>query len=210
MVTGMQFPNNVKHKGSESRGSPCRQVQSRILLRLNVSNTRDDAGGEEAVSKKGRGRTKGQKTSRIIKLDPLVNINFPCPTVHRGTFQEVGIPIKTYPYISRETNIVDFRAMCITIQEALNKSVVVLYGCGCNATDINPTERQWKELSHIIWAKQHFPIFVCTSESLASTHRELDALGPSSSLSKALDLALLTLLSKTWVCLRRKCGLSTL
>jgi len=61
------------------------------------------------------------------------------------------------------------------IEQAPEGSIMLLHACAHNPTGVDPTRDQWKELSKIIRAKNHFPFFDCAYQGFASGNLENDA-----------------------------------
>lgn len=87
---------------------------------------------------------------------------------HNQIFGNVGIPVATYPYFSKETKGLDFEGMKAAIYGAPDRSVILLHACAHNPTGVDPTLEQWKELAEIIRSKNHFPFFDTAYQGFAS------------------------------------------
>ncbi|RAL59643.1 hypothetical protein DID88_006502 [Monilinia fructigena] len=62
-----------------------------------------------------------------------------------------------------------------TIQNAPDKSIILLHACAHNPTGVDPTQEQWKELAALLKQKQHFPFFDCAYQGFASGDLAKDA-----------------------------------
>jgi aspartate aminotransferase len=87
---------------------------------------------------------------------------------HNQIFTNVGLPIATYPYFSKETKGLDFEGLKSTLLGAPERSIVVLHACAHNPTGVDPTFDQWKEIAQVVREKKHFPFFDCAYQGFAS------------------------------------------
>lgn len=87
---------------------------------------------------------------------------------HNQIFGNVGMPIATYPYFSKETKGLDFEGMKKAINDAEDRSVILLHACAHNPTGVDPTLDQWKEIAEIIRTKNHLPFFDTAYQGFAS------------------------------------------
>ncbi|GFP78755.1 aspartate aminotransferase mitochondrial [Phtheirospermum japonicum] len=65
--------------------------------------------------------------------------------------------------------------LVITSQNAPNGSFFLLHACAHNPTGVDPTEEQWKEISHQFKVKGHFAFFDMAYQGFASGDPERDA-----------------------------------
>lgn len=107
--------------------------------------------------------------------DQPVYFSSPTWANHNQIFSNVNLPIKTYPYFSRETKGLDFSGMLSTIEQAPSGSIILLHACAHNPTGVDLSRSQWVELSKTIRAKKHFPFFDCAYQGFASGDLENDA-----------------------------------
>jgi aspartate aminotransferase len=106
---------------------------------------------------------------------PTVYFSNPTWANHNQIFSNVGLPIATYPYFSKETKGLDFAGMKKTISEAPDHSIILLHACAHNPTGVDPTQEQWKEIASIVRQKSHFPFFDCAYQGFASGDLAKDA-----------------------------------
>jgi len=104
-----------------------------------------------------------------------IYVSSPTWANHNQIFGNVHLPVKNYPYFSKETKGLDFDGMINTIQSAPEGSIIVLHACAHNPTGVDPTQDQWKKISQVIKQKQHFPFFDCAYQGFASGSLERDA-----------------------------------
>lgn len=94
---------------------------------------------------------------------------------HNQIFSNVHLPIKTYPYFSKETKGLDYDGFVKTLNEASEGSIIVLHACAHNPTGVDATKEQWKEIAQIMKRKAHFPFFDCAYQGFASGDLNKDA-----------------------------------
>ena len=87
---------------------------------------------------------------------------------HNQIFSNVQLPIKNYPYFSKETKGLDFEGMIGAIKSAPEHSIILLHACAHNPTGVDPTKEQWKKIAEVMKAKQHMPFFDCAYQGFAS------------------------------------------
>jgi aspartate/tyrosine/aromatic aminotransferase len=89
----------------------------------------------------------------------LIFISQPSWNGHKTIFERAGFRVKSYPYFNSMTGLLDFTAMCESINNMPAKSVILLHACCHNPTGIGPTFAQWQELSDLIKTHHLFPLF---------------------------------------------------
>ena len=87
---------------------------------------------------------------------------------HNQIFSNVHLPLKSYPYFSRETCNLDFDGMISAIQAAPNGSIILLHACAHNPTGVDPTQDQWKKIAEVMKQNHHFPFFDTAYQGFAS------------------------------------------
>ncbi|TVY23673.1 Aspartate aminotransferase, cytoplasmic [Lachnellula hyalina] len=106
---------------------------------------------------------------------PTVYFSNPTWANHNQIFNNIHIPIATYPYFSKSTKGLDFDGMKNAIADAPDRSVILLHACAHNPTGVDPTQDQWKELAVLLKQKEHFPFFDCAYQGFASGDLAKDA-----------------------------------
>ena len=94
---------------------------------------------------------------------------------HNQIFNNVGIPVKSYPYFSKATKGLDFDGMIGSLKSIPEGSIVLLHACAHNPTGVDPTQEQWKAIAEVIKAKGHFPFFDTAYQGFASGSLAKDA-----------------------------------
>ncbi|MBA0649658.1 hypothetical protein Goklo_017200 [Gossypium klotzschianum] len=108
---------------------------------------------------------------------PDSQIYIPVPTWanHHNIWRDAQVPQKTYHYYHPESKGLHFAAMIDDIKNAPNGSFFLLHACAHNPTGVDPSEEQWREISHHIKAKGHFAFFDMAYQGFASGDPEKDA-----------------------------------
>ncbi|CAN1123289.1 Aspartate aminotransferase, mitochondrial [Linum perenne] len=111
------------------------------------------------------------------RFRPESQIYIPVPTWsnHHNIWKDAHVPERTYHYYHAESRGLDFSSMMDDIKNAPNGSFFLLHACAHNPTGVDPTEEQWREISHLIKEKGHFPFFDMAYQGFASGDPERDA-----------------------------------
>jgi len=94
---------------------------------------------------------------------------------HKGIAKALGMNVHEYRYWDDAKRQLDFAGMVEDIQNAPERSVIVLHMCAHNPTGMDPTQDQWKQLAEVIRAKSHFPFFDCAYQGFGSGNLDTDA-----------------------------------
>lgn len=129
----------------------------------------------QTISGTGAVHLGGLFLSRFYKPKPAIYLSNPTWANHNQIFTNVGLEIAQYPYFSKSTKGLDFEGMTKTIQNAPDRSVILLHACAHNPTGVDPTQEQWKEIAKIMRAKNQFPFFDCAYQGFASGNLAQDA-----------------------------------
>ncbi|KAK4499133.1 hypothetical protein PRZ48_009645 [Zasmidium cellare] len=103
-----------------------------------------------------------------------VYVSTPTWANHNQIFGNVNLPVKGYPYFSKQTKGLDFDGMLGAIQQAPEGSIILLHACAHNPTGVDPTQEQWKKIAEVMKAKHHFPFFDTAYQGFASGSLEKD------------------------------------
>lgn len=76
---------------------------------------------------------------------------------HKAIFSSVNLEVKEYPYFDALSHSIDYEALIQSISRMEPKSVILLQACCHNPTGLDPTKRQWLELSRLIAEQQLYP-----------------------------------------------------
>jgi aspartate aminotransferase len=121
---------------------------------------------------------------------PTVYFSNPTWANHNQIFGNVGLPVKTYPYFSKETKGLDFEGMTEAISSAPEGSVILLHACAHNPTGVDPTQEQWKAIATLLKQKKHFPFFDCAYQGFASGDLAKDAWAVRYFISQGFELCI--------------------
>jgi aspartate aminotransferase, cytoplasmic len=94
---------------------------------------------------------------------------------HNQIITNVHLPMKSYPYFSKETKGLDFDGMSQAIESAPEGSVILLHACAHNPTGVDPTREQWTKIAEVMKQRRHFPFFDCAYQGFASGSLATDA-----------------------------------
>lgn len=108
---------------------------------------------------------------------PDSQIYIPTPTWsnHHNIWRDAQVPQKTFTYYHPESRGLDFSGLMNDIKNAPDGSFFLLHACAHNPTGVDPTEEQWREISHQFKVKKHFPFFDMAYQGFASGDPERDA-----------------------------------
>ncbi|MCL7048392.1 hypothetical protein MKW94_005144 [Papaver nudicaule] len=111
------------------------------------------------------------------RFKPDSHIYIPVPTWsnHHNIWRDAQVPQQTFRYYHPETKGLDFANLMEDLKNAPSGSFFLLHACAHNPTGVDPTEEQWKEISHQMKAKGHFPFFDMAYQGFASGDPERDA-----------------------------------
>ncbi|TVY32202.1 Aspartate aminotransferase, cytoplasmic [Lachnellula subtilissima] len=123
----------------------------------------------QTISGTGAVHLGGLFIKRFYPGTPTVYFSNPTWANHNQIFNNIHIPIATYPYFSKSTKGLDFDGMKNAIADAPDRSVILLHACAHNPTGVDPTQDQWKELADA-WAVRYFVeqgFEMCIAQSFA-------------------------------------------
>ncbi|CAH9135506.1 unnamed protein product [Cuscuta epithymum] len=107
--------------------------------------------------------------------DSQVFIPVPTWSNHHNIWRDANVTQNTYRYYHPESKGLDFTGMLEDIKNAPKGSFFLLHACAHNPTGVDPTEEQWREISHQFKAKGHFAFFDMAYQGFASGNTEKDA-----------------------------------
>ncbi|KAJ4982026.1 hypothetical protein NE237_032863 [Protea cynaroides] len=110
-----------------------------------------------------------------FKPDSEIYIPVPTWSNHHNIWRDAQVPQKTFHYYLPKTKGLDFESLMVDIENAPNGSFFLLHACAHNPTGVDPTEEQWREISHQLKVKGHFPFFDMAYQGFASGDPERDA-----------------------------------
>lgn len=88
----------------------------------------------------------------LAKYKPNITIYISNPTwgPHETIFTQVGLTVKKYPYYDKMTNHIDMNGWLNILSEAPSGSCFVLHACAHNPTGLDPSDNEWRQISHIM------------------------------------------------------------
>ncbi|CAN6272067.1 unnamed protein product [Urochloa humidicola] len=95
--------------------------------------------------------------------------------IHHNIWRDAQVPQNTFAYYHPESRGLDFSGLMNDIKNAPDGSFFLLHACAHNPTGVDPTEEQWREISHQFKVKKHFPFFDMAYQGFASGDPERDA-----------------------------------
>jgi|TARA_B100000780_G_scaffold208226_1_gene148409 aspartate aminotransferase len=113
-------------------------------------------------------------------LKAFGNVNeiyMPDPTWgnHAAIFKRCGLAPKTYRYLDRSAQSLDFSGMMEDLKALPNGAAVLLHACAHNPTGVDPNAEQWAEISALLKTKSCIPFFDSAYQGFASGDAEKDA-----------------------------------
>ncbi|WCJ27808.1 Aspartate aminotransferase mitochondrial [Euphorbia peplus] len=108
---------------------------------------------------------------------PESRIYLPDPTWsnHHNIWRDAHVPTSTFRYYDFDFKSLNFTALMEDVKNAPNGSFFLLHPCAHNPTGLDPTEEQWREISHQFKIKNHFPFFDMAYQGFASGDLDKDA-----------------------------------
>ncbi|CAG9335545.1 unnamed protein product [Blepharisma stoltei] len=94
---------------------------------------------------------------------------------HITIFERARIPVKYYPYWNPKTKGVDIEGMINALNDAPEKSIVLLHACAHNPTGVDPTPDQWERIADVMARKDLLPYFDSAYQGFATGSIERDA-----------------------------------
>ncbi|KAJ5125132.1 hypothetical protein N7448_004459 [Penicillium atrosanguineum] len=93
------------------------------------------------------------------KSPPKVYIPEPTWSNHHQVFGSLGFPCESFKYYDHERNDMDIESYYSTLERAEPNSVVILHACAHNPTGLDPSEEHWRQIAHLMKARNLFPLF---------------------------------------------------
>jgi len=104
-------------------------------------------------------------------------IYLPTPTWgnHVPICKHSGLEVKYYKFYNPKTCGFDFKGALEDISNMPERSIILLHACAHNPTGVDPSQKQWLELSELIKKKNLFPYFDMAYQGFASGDFDKDA-----------------------------------
>lgn len=136
----------------------------------------------QTLSGTGACRMAGAFMSRFLDVStetrgekPLVLLPNPTWTNHTAIFTDAGCNITSYDYYDPVTKSLAYDACLKSLSDAPDASVVLLHACAHNPTGVDPSPEQWSEISAVLKAKRHLPLFDMAYQGFTSGDADADA-----------------------------------
>lgn len=95
---------------------------------------------------------------------------------HGKVFLAAGFKTaQTYRYWDPKNRCININGLIEDLENAPEKSVIILHTCAHNPTGCDPTQEQWIQISEVIKKKKHFPFFDSAYQGFASGNPDKDA-----------------------------------
>lgn len=88
---------------------------------------------------------------------------------HHNIFRDAGVPIREYSYYNPSTRGLDLDGMLNDLARAPEGSVVLLHACAHNPTGVDPSQKEWAQISALMRARNLFPMFDMAYQVLLNT-----------------------------------------
>lgn len=129
----------------------------------------------QSISGTGALRIGGEFLAKFYPAAKKILIPDPSWANHNAVFTDSGLEVQKYRYYNKHTIGLDFDGLTEDLRAAPHGSIVLLHACAHNPTGIDPTKRQWTEISAIIKGKGHYPFFDMAYQGFASGDTNKDA-----------------------------------
>lgn len=114
--------------------------------------------------------------------------------------------VERYRYYDRSTNGLNLKGMLQDIDNAPNKSVILLHACAHNPTGCDPSHDEWKQIAALCQKKQHVVFFDSAYQGFASGNAEQDAWALRYFVSQGLPVLLAQSFAKNFGLYGERCG----
>ncbi|MBL4870703.1 MAG: aspartate/tyrosine/aromatic aminotransferase [Robiginitomaculum sp.] len=149
----------------------------------------------------------GGELIKLANSKARIWVSTPTWANHQPLLGSTGLEIKPYPYYNKETQDIEFDAMCTTLRaDAVAGDVVLLHGCCHNPTGADLNKEQWGVVAEILPEKNLVP-FVDLAYAGLGDGLEEDAYGLRLLADKCPELILAASCSKNFGLYRERTGL---
>lgn len=159
----------------------------------------------QSISGTGALRIGGEFLARFYPKGKKIFIPTPSWANHNAVFQDAGLEVEKYRYYDKNTIGLDFDGMVTDLEAAPEGSAVLLHACAHNPTGIDPSEEQWKKISKVVKAKNHYPFFDMAYQGFASGDTNKDAFALRLFVQEGHGLCLAQSFAKNMVGIRAPC-----
>uniref|UniRef100_A0A3B3T386 Aspartate aminotransferase n=1 Tax=Paramormyrops kingsleyae TaxID=1676925 RepID=A0A3B3T386_9TELE len=105
-----------------------------------------------------------------------VYVSTPTWENHNGVFVDAGFQdIRTYRYWEPEKRGLALGGFLADLENAPERSIIVLHACAHNPTGTDPTQQEWMQIADVMKRRSLFPFFDSAYQGFASGSLEKDA-----------------------------------
>lgn len=94
---------------------------------------------------------------------------------HIPVFADAGLEGHKYRYYNDKNCGLDLTGMLEDIRAAPKGSIILLHACAHNPTGVDPTQKEWEQISAVMKEREHFAFFDSAYQGFASGDIERDA-----------------------------------
>jgi len=168
------------------------------LVDSGLATTSDTPGGTGALRVAGDYLHQSHPEATVWLSDPTW-------ANHPAIFEAAGVPIKTYPYLDRQTNALAFDPMMATLAKVPVGDMVLLHGCCHNPTGVDPTADQWLAIGRQLVACGITPLLDFAYQGFADS-LDSDAVGLHALYESCPEMLVCSSFSKNFGLYRERVG----
>lgn len=128
----------------------------------------------QSLSGTGALRIAAEFVAKFLK-GTVVYISNPSWGNHKTIFSTAGLECREYRYWDGKNLSLDLNGLVEDLENAPEKSLIILHACAHNPTGVDPTQDQWKKIAEVIKKKNHIPLFDSAYQGFASGDLDKDA-----------------------------------
>jgi len=148
---------------------------TKLLFGDSLSGNESRLAVTQSISGTGALRIGAEFIRRFLPPNTTVYISKPTWSNHFNVFREARVPTSEYRYFDKNTNGLDFAGLTADIENAPNKSVILLHLCAHNPTGVDPTPEQWQKIVDIVRRKEHLAFLDSAYQGYATGDLDKDA-----------------------------------
>jgi aspartate aminotransferase len=129
----------------------------------------------QALSGTGALRVGMAFLERFYSASRTVYIPRPTWGNHKNIVKDAGLQWKEYGYYNPATKGLDLESVLADLEDAPDKSIILLHACAHNPTGVDPNLEQWAQIHQVISSKHHLAFFDSAYQGFASGDPARDA-----------------------------------
>ncbi|CAI5454502.1 unnamed protein product [Caenorhabditis angaria] len=146
-----------------------------VLGEDSVAIKEDRAFGIQCLSGTGALRAGAEFLARVAGFKD-VYVSNPTWGNHKLVFKNAGFTgLHDYTYWDYQNKRVHIEQLITDLENAADRSVIILHGCAHNPTGMDPTQEQWKRIAEVIKRRNLFTFFDIAYQGFASGDPAADA-----------------------------------